>query len=78
MLECPKDPTLQPGTWNLWTTGKRQVLFCCPTCGHVALLDKMIADDGMVTRSIQCGKAGCSFNQRIRLVGWKPQKETDE
>lgn len=75
MVDCVKDPTLQPGTWNLWTTGKKRVLFACPLCGNVGLLDHEIAADGKVTPSVQCMKDGCSFHDMIRLLGWVPQPE---
>lgn len=75
MLESLKDQTLQPGTWNLWTTGKRQVLFGCPKCGQVTLLNHGISDDGTVTSRVRCGKLGCVFHDYVRLVGWTPQLE---
>lgn len=79
MLECSKDTMLQPGTWNLWTTGKRRILFSCPKCGQVALLDHEISGDGTVTPSVECAKPGCSFHDDIRLVGWATeQKDADE
>lgn len=73
MLEYPKDPNLPPGTWNLWTTGKRRVLFSCPKCGQTGLLNHEIADDGTVTPSVQCPKTGCGFHEMIRLSGWSPE-----
>lgn len=77
MLECPKDPTLQPGTWNLWTTGKRKVLFSCPRCNLVALLAHEIAPDGSVSPSVQCPKEGC-FHDTIRLMGWVEEISEDK
>lgn len=70
MLEYPRDPNLPPGTWNLWTTGKRRVLFSCPKCGDTGLLDHAVASDGSVTPSVQCTKPGCGFHENIRLSGW--------
>lgn len=75
MLECLKDPTLQSGSWNLWTTGKRKVLFACPKCSHVALLNQKIADDGRVIQKVKCAKQGCKFHDHLRLLGWIAQKE---
>lgn len=73
MVNCPKDPTLGRGTWNLWTTGKKKILFSCPKCGEVGLLNHEVADDGKVTPSVQCMKLGCGFHDMITLDGWIPQ-----
>lgn len=77
MVNCPKDPTLAPGTWNLWTTGKRRILFACPKCGEVALLEHAITGDGNVIRDVQCIKLGCGFRDHIKLEGWIPPKDTE-
>lgn len=73
MVRCPKDPALMRGTWNLWTTGKKRVLFACPKCSEVGLLDHDIADDGKVSPSVQCTKLGCGFHDDVILEGWVPQ-----
>jgi hypothetical protein len=75
MLECPKDPTLQPGTWYLWTTGKRRILFACPECSQVMLLQHEIAYEGSVIPIVECSQSECWFRDHVRLVGWIPQKE---
>lgn len=74
MVDCQKDPNLAPGTWNLWTTGKRRILFCCPKCNQTGLLNHEIADDGTVTPSVQCPETGCGFHEMIKLVGWEPER----
>jgi predicted RNA-binding Zn-ribbon protein involved in translation (DUF1610 family) len=76
MVECPRNQELPPGTWNLWKTGKRGILFSCPKCGDVGLLDHAIADDGEVTTLVQCPKLGCGFHDRIKLLDWGPQDFT--
>ena len=75
MVECKKDAELQPGTWNLWVTGKRRVLFACPLCGDVGLLNHEIADDGIVTPSVQCPNIACTFHEMIKLLEWTPERD---
>ncbi len=76
-MEYRKDPELPPGTWNLWSTGKRRVLFACPVCGDVGLLNHEIADDGTVTPSVQCPALYCTFHEMIKLAGWVPERNED-
>ena len=71
MVECPKNPELPPGTWNLWKTGKKGILFACPKCGDVGLLGHEIAADGKVTL-VQCPKLGCGFHDTVKLLEWEP------
>lgn len=74
-MDLKKDPGLFPGTWNLWTTGKRRVLFACPICGDVGLINQEIKDDGTVTSSVQCPRLYCSFNEPVRLLEWTPDHD---
>lgn len=74
MVDCKRDPELQPGTWNLWSTGKRRVLFACPLCGDVGLLNHEISDEGIVTPSVQCPSLNCTFHDMIKLLGWVPEE----
>jgi len=74
-MDLNKDPELAPGTWNLWSTGKRRILFACPLCGDVGLISHEIGDDGIVSQAVQCPGLMCGFLETIKLVGWEPEKD---
>jgi len=74
-MELRKDLELSPGTWNLWSTGKRRVLFACPLCGDVGLISQEIGDDGVVSQAVQCPRLMCPFNETLKLLGWEPEKD---
>lgn len=73
MVECPKDPVLAAGTWNLWKTGKVGVLFSCPRCGAASVIHGEISSGGETSESFQCETKGCLFRDRLRLLGWEPE-----
>jgi len=74
-MDLGKNPLLPPGTWNLWNTGKRRILFACPVCGDVGLITQEVADDGWVSTNVRCPGLYCTFDERVRLVGWVPEKD---
>lgn len=73
MVELPEDKTLQPGTWYLWTTGKKRIFLACPLCGQIVLIDPEeteIIDDGRLAKLLECPSLTCDFRDAIRLRGW--------
>lgn len=49
---------------------KKVVGMTCPK-KHFATLDgHEIADDGIVTPSVQCPEPGCDFHEMVVLEGW--------
>jgi predicted nucleic acid-binding Zn-ribbon protein len=65
MLEYPQDPNLPPGTWKLWTVGKRRILFSCPKCGETGLLNHEIADDQVRAAQTPAFRPGISGVTRV-------------
>lgn len=74
MHEANRDRTLLNGTWNLWTTGKRKILFACPRCGFIRLLDDDVSPGGQVPAPVQCPGLKCGFHDTIRLLDWPPEE----
>lgn len=74
--------TAAPGTWftyprssldNVKHERHGHVAVVCPDCrGTVTLSSAVhsVADDGTVSPSFVCTKAGCLFHTFIRLGGW--------
>lgn len=78
MIEVPhaSDATMTrpvPCWWGgIKDMGKeaRTALMKCPN-GHIgSLLDHTIANDGIVSPSVVCSKAGCGFHDKVKLTGW--------
>jgi hypothetical protein len=63
-----------PGTWNLWQTGKNLLLFACPKCGDVFVILSPVKTDGLVQGKVKCTQPWCPFEDAVKLVGWKPEK----
>ncbi len=64
----------EPGSYVVGRRdGVRTAVLCCPVCGSVGALDGTheIAEDGMVTPSVDC--PGCSWHVDVRLLGWNPE-----
>jgi hypothetical protein len=73
MLEIPQGAWDKKGTWKglRSESGKRTANLCCPKCGQNATLhDHEIASDGTVRPSVVCPYPGCTFHERIKLIGW--------
>lgn len=74
MRLCQEDKMLLPGTWYLWKTGKRRILFACPLCGTITMIDEdevSVSAGGMVAESIRCTNISCYFTDKVLLEGWK-------
>lgn len=72
MFKSPCDPSLMPGTWNLWQTGKNLLLFACPKCGDVFVILWDINRAGISTEKIRCPIKNCPFEDEVQFVGWDP------
>lgn len=72
MFDSKKDPFLEPGSWNLWETGKRMVLFSCPECGQITTIMLDVLSNGVVSGPVKCARPWCDFFQGVKLLGWEP------
>lgn len=64
---------LSPNTWAIYRyqSGRVQVVTRCGN-GHIGSLDDhKIAEDGTVSPSVVCQRAGCEYHEFIRLEGWE-------
>ena len=58
--------------WRSWNRkGKVYVFVICPGCGQEYRLDHEIDAQGVVTPSIECPSADCTFHDSVILVGWR-------
>ena len=70
-LQVPRSESFRempPGTW--WRSNV-SVWFRCPNGHYGTLGDHTVADDGMVSPSVEC--ALCPFHDTIQLSGWTPR-----
>ena len=53
-----------------WMRCKGKVIVSCPHCGYEYPLAHKVGHGGIVTPSLQCPCAGCSFHDFAILEGW--------
>lgn len=64
------------GVWRLskLPEGRKSARVSCPSCGRPAAIhEHEIASDGLITPSLDCPYADCSFHESdVRLLNWAP------
>ena len=71
MVKCQPDTALSAGTWYLWRTGKKRIFFACPSCGGVIMIQlDDVNEDGTIVTNFKCRRAGCTFDDQIKLIDW--------
>jgi hypothetical protein len=70
MFESHKDVQLEPGSWSLWRTGRKILIFSCPTCRKPKIIRQDVLADGRVVGRVRCIERGCKFDDDLRLAGW--------
>ncbi len=75
MFESHRDAQLEPGSWSLWTTGRRTLIFSCPLCRKPKILRQDVLHDGRVVGKVRCIERGCLFNDELLLVDWPASEE---
>ncbi len=70
MFESHRDTQLEPGSWSLWTTGRRTLIFACPLCRKPKILRHIVHHSGLIEGLVRCIEPGCAFNDHVTLVGW--------
>ncbi len=75
MFESRKDAQLEPGSWSLWKTGRRTLVFCCPLCRKPKIIRQDVVLDGRISGKVRCIEPGCRFNEEVRLHDWPAGEE---
>ena len=58
--------------WQYWKSSVgEKVTLVCPDCGKGYDLDHDVAANGVVSPSVDCPAAACSFHDNVTLVGWR-------
>ena len=70
MFESPKDVQLEPGSWSLWRTGKKILIFACPCCKKPKIIRQDILSTGHVVGRVRCIERGCKFSENMKLLDW--------
>lgn len=70
MFESHHDVQLEPGSWSLWKTGKRALIFCCPTCRNPKIIRQDVVGTGDVVGEVVCIEPTCDFRKKVRLLDW--------
>lgn len=75
MYKSREDVQLEPGSWSLWRTGRRALIFCCPFCRQPKIIRQDVLRDGRIAGQVRCIEPGCKFQDDVTLVGWKQGEE---
>lgn len=70
MFESHRDVQLEPGSWSLWKTGRKVLIFSCPKCRKPKIIRQDVLSDGRLIGKVKCIEPLCPFDDEVTLLGW--------